>query len=35
MPQPEVYKVIYSRTDGSEKTIFGSYVPASDESYYF
>ena len=35
MPQPEVYKVVYSRLDGSEKTIFGSYVPASNESYYF
>jgi hypothetical protein len=35
MPQPEVYKVVYSRLDGSEKTIFGSYVPACNESYYF
>lgn len=35
MPQPEVYKVVYSRHDGSEKTIFGTYVPATGESYQF
>ena len=35
MPHPEVFKVIYSRHDGSEKTIFGTFVPASSESYYF
>jgi len=35
MPQPEVYKVVYSRHDGSEKTIFGTYVPPSSESYEF
>ena len=35
MPSPEVFKVIYSRNDGSEKTIFGTFVPATTESYYF
>mgnify|MGYP001383642902 CR=1 FL=1 len=35
MPHPEVFKVIYSRHDGSEKTIFGTFVPASSESYEF
>lgn len=35
MPQPEVYKVVYSRHDGSEKTIFGTYLPATGESYQF
>ena len=35
LPVPEVYKVVYGRHDGSEKTIFGSYVAASNESYYF
>ena len=35
MPQPEIYKVVYSRQDGSEKTIFGTYVPPSAESYEF
>jgi hypothetical protein len=35
MPSPEVFKVIYSRNDGSEKTIFGTFVPATSESYYF
>jgi hypothetical protein len=35
MPQPEVYKVVYSRHDGSEKTIFGHYIPANNESYEF
>jgi hypothetical protein len=35
MPLPEIYKVVYSRIDGSEKTIFGEYVPAKKESYKF
>lgn len=35
MPSPEVYKVVYSRHDGSEKTTFGTYVPPSVESYDF
>jgi hypothetical protein len=35
MPNPEVFKIIYSRHDGSEKTIFGTFVPASSESYEF
>ena len=35
MPHPEVFKVIYGRNDGSEKTIFGTFVPATSESYYF
>lgn len=35
MPQPEVYKVAYSRHDGSEKTTFGTYVAPSGEQYYF
>jgi hypothetical protein len=35
MPNPEVFKVIYSRHDGSEKTIFGTFVPATSESYEF
>jgi hypothetical protein len=35
MPKPEVYKVVYSRHDGSEKTIFGTYIPANNESYEF
>jgi len=35
MPLPEVFKVIYGRHDGSEKTIFGTFVPASSESYEF
>ena len=35
MPQPEVYKVVYSRQDGSEKIIAGHYIPANNESYEF
>lgn len=35
MPNPEVYKVVYSRHDGSEKTIFGTYIPPSREGYEF
>jgi hypothetical protein len=35
MPMPEIYKVVYSRKDGSEKTIFGEYVPQKKESYKF
>jgi len=35
MPLPEIYKVVYSRIDGSEKTIFGKYIPAQKESYKF
>jgi hypothetical protein len=35
MPQPEVYKVVYSRKDGSEKIIAGHYIPANNESYEF
>lgn len=35
IPNPEVYKVVYSRHDGSEKTIFGTYIPASSEGYEF
>lgn len=35
MPNPEVFKIIYSRHDGSEKTIFGTFVPATSESYEF
>ena len=35
MPSPEVYKVVYSRIDGSEKTIFGEYVAPTKESYKF
>jgi hypothetical protein len=35
MPQPEVYKVVYSRQDGSEKIIAGHYIPANKESYEF
>lgn len=32
---PEVYKVVYSRFDGSEKVVNGNYVSPSPESYYF
>jgi len=35
MPNPEVFKVIYSRHDGSEKTIFGRFIPSTSESYEF
>lgn len=35
MPMPEIYKVVYSRIDGSEKTIFGEYIPPKKESYRF
>jgi hypothetical protein len=34
-PNPEVYKVVYSRNDGTEKTIFGEYIPATKEQYKF
>lgn len=34
-PQPEVYKIVYSRHDGSEKTVFGKYIAPSREQYQF
>ena len=35
MPSPEVYKEIYSRTDGSMVVEKGRYIPAQPESYEF
>ena len=35
MPPPEVYKEIYSRTDGSMVVEKGRYIPAQPESYEF
>jgi hypothetical protein len=35
MPNPEVYKEIYSRTDGTMRIEKGTYMPSQDESYQF
>jgi hypothetical protein len=35
MPHPEIYKEIYSRTDGTMIRENGKYIPAQDESYEF
>lgn len=35
MPNPEVYKEVYSRFDGSKEVVFGKFVPAQSESYEF
>jgi hypothetical protein len=35
MPNPEVYKDIYSRFGGDVRREIGTYVPAQDESYVF
>ena len=34
-PHPQVYKEVYSRTDGSMKTEVGTYRPQQNESYEF
>jgi hypothetical protein len=34
-PPPQIFKVVYSRHDGSEKQTFGNYIPATPESYEF
>jgi hypothetical protein len=34
-PQPEIYKIIFGRHDGSENTVFGRYVEPQEESYEF
>jgi hypothetical protein len=35
MPHPEIYKEIYSRTDGTMIRENGTYIPAQNESYEF
>jgi hypothetical protein len=35
MTNPEVYKEIYSRTDGTIRVEQGRYIPAEEESYDF
>jgi hypothetical protein len=35
MPQPEIYKDIYSRTGGDVRREIGTYIPPQDESYVF
>ena len=35
LPQPEIYKIIFGRHDGSENTVFGRYVEPQEESYEF
>ena len=35
MPHPEIYKEIYSRTDGTMRIEQGRFIPAQDESYEF
>lgn len=33
IPYPEIYAEVYSRTDGSMRTVKGEYIPAQPESY--
>ena len=35
MPNPEIYKDVYSRHDGSVRRVIGTYIPAQLESYEF
>ena len=35
MPHPEVYKEIYSRTDGTMRVEQGRFIPAQADSYKF
>ena len=35
MPNPEVYKEIYSRTDGTMRVEQGRFIPAQADSYEF
>ena len=35
MPNPEIYKEVYSRTDGTMFTVQGTYIPYQNESYEF
>ena len=35
MPLPEVYKEIYSRTDGTMRVEHGRFIPAQEDSYSF
>ena len=35
MPHPEVYKEIYSRTDGTMRVEQGRFIPAQGDSYSF
>ena len=34
-PPPNIYKHVYSRTDGSVKVVDGQYIPAQREYYSF
>jgi hypothetical protein len=35
MPNPEIYKDVYSRNDGSVRRVIGTYISAQLESYEF
>ena len=35
MPNPEVYKDIYSRTGGDVRREIGTFIPSQEESYVF
>lgn len=35
MPNPEIYKDVYSRHGGDVRRVIGTYIPAQSESYEF
>ena len=35
MPNPEIYKDVYSRHGGDVRRVIGTYIPAQEESYEF
>jgi hypothetical protein len=35
LPNPEIYKDVYSRHGGDVRRVIGTYIPAQEESYEF